>query len=456
MSPSAHLFPYTARRDAFINLVGTFSLLLLLEGGIVVTLICLLAPNLLIKLLLLALFAALLLYLVCGALLTTLRTKHTLTETQLQLHFGSALKADIPRLALASAQQVHEKVGLLAPLTASYDPRQRRITAVFSDQGQILLRLKVPLELKVRRVSCFTESILINVDQPDMLLDMLGLADRQTMQATSDSSSRQQDDLTKTASPRERTSQPPQIGTAAIRVERLTRRFGDRMVVDSLTINIQPGEIYGFLGSNGAGKTTTIRMLVGLLEPSAGHVCIAGHDIWKAPIEARSHLGYVADRALLYERLTGRDFLSFLAQMRGIPLVEATPRIADLLALLELDEHADRLCSSYSFGMKRKLSLAGAMLHQPAVLILDEPLNGLDPRSARRLKDLFLKLAGEGVAIMLSTHDLATAETLCHRVGIIHKGRLLAEGNTTELRRMGGVPDLETVFLNLTEEGVAL
>jgi ABC-2 type transport system ATP-binding protein len=151
--------------------------------------------------------------------------------------------------------------------------------------------------------------------------------------------------------------------------------------------------------------------------------------------------------------------LNFLGQMRGIALLEAEKRIEYLLDLLELTEHKDRLCGSYSFGMKRKLALAGALLHQPQVLILDEPLNGLDPRSARRLKDLFIELAGGGTTILLSTHDLATAETVCHRVGIIHRGRLLTQGSATELERMATLPDLEAVFLTLTaekQEGVAI
>jgi ABC-type multidrug transport system ATPase subunit len=155
---------------------------------------------------------------------------------------------------------------------------------------------------------------------------------------------------------------------------------------------------------------------------------------------------------LLYERLTGHEFLDFMAQMRGLPRLIAHERIASLLDLLELTEHADRLCGAYSFGMKRKLSLAAALLHQPPVLILDEPLNGLDPRSARHLKDLLLEQAGCGTTILFSTHDLATAEAICHRVGIFHKGSLLVEGSAADLRQLASAPDLETVFLNLTNE----
>lgn len=237
-----------------------------------------------------------------------------------------------------------------------------------------------------------------------------------------------------------------------IRTGHLTRTFGSIMAVDDLNLNIQPGEIYGFLGSNGAGKTTTIKMLVGLLEPGSGHAWIVGHDVWTGPLAAKAALGYVADRSILYERLTGREFLAFIGQLRGVPQRETGERIAHLLDLLELTEHADRLCGAYSFGMKRKLSLAGALLHQPQVLILDEPLNGLDPRSARRIKDLFIDLSSAGIAILLSTHDLATAEAVCNRIGIIHRGRLLVEGSAAELRHMAAAPDLEAVFLNLTAD----
>lgn len=232
--------------------------------------------------------------------------------------------------------------------------------------------------------------------------------------------------------------------------ENLSRAFKSFNAVENLNLSIREGEIYGFLGANGAGKTTTMKMLVGLLEPSSGQAWIAGHNVWTEPLAAKGAFGYVADRAILYERLTGREFLNFLAQLRGLPLGQAKERVAHLLDLLELTDHAHRSCGAYSFGMKRKLALAGALLHQPAVLILDEPLNGLDPRSARRLKDLFIERANSGTTILLSTHDLATAEAVCHRVGIIHRGRLLAEGSASELEQMASAPDLEAVFLSLT------
>jgi len=238
----------------------------------------------------------------------------------------------------------------------------------------------------------------------------------------------------------------------AIRTEMLTRTFKSFNAVENLNLAIRGGEIYGFLGANGAGKTTTMKMLVGLLEPSSGRAWIAGHNVWTEPLAAKAASGYVADRAILYERLTGREFLGFLAQLRGIPLKRANERVEHFLDILELADHADRPCSAYSFGVKRKLALAGALLHQPPVLILDEPLNGLDPRSARRLKDLFIERARDGTTILLSTHDLATAETVCHRVGIIHRARLLADGSASELEQIASASDLESVFLSLTSE----
>ena len=238
----------------------------------------------------------------------------------------------------------------------------------------------------------------------------------------------------------------------AIRTESLTRRYKGFIAVDNLNLEVHIGEIYGFLGLNGAGKTTTMKMLVGLLQPDAGHAWISGYDVWEEPMEAKAALGYVADRTMLYDRLTGREFLGFLAQIRGIPEQEATTRIEQLLNMLELKDRGDTACGTYSYGMKRKLVIVGALIHEPPVLIMDEPLNGLDPLSARRLKDLFAELASGGTTIFMSTHDLGTAESICHRVGIIHNGRLLVEGIASELRQVAEAPDLEAVFLSLTAE----
>src|SRR5438067_544808 len=174
-----------------------------------------------------------------------------------------------------------------------------------------------------------------------------------------------------------------------IHSENLTRRYKGFTAVDDLNLAVHRGEIYGFLGSNGAGKTTTMKMLVGLLQPDSGHAWIDGHNVWKEPQAAKSAFGYIADHTMLYDRLTGREFLDFLAQIRGMPEQESRGHIEQLLDILELSDRADTACGTYSFGMKRKLAIAGALIHEPQVLILDEPLNGLDPLSSRRLKNLF-------------------------------------------------------------------
>lgn len=445
MPVSPQQFTYTTNRTMFRSALLTLCMLFLVEGGVIVLLMLLFIPGLLLKLLSLTAFITFIIAIFFGSFMATSRTSHLLTATALQLHFGLAFKVALPRSALASASPVRERISPFAPLIASYDAKRSRITAAFSDQGQILLNLHEPLHLKVGHRVQSVESILINVDQRDELLAALKIQTATT----------EKEPLS--PSPLKRTFSASGLSASAntqpaISIRSLVRTFGDFVAVDQLTIAIQPGEIYGFLGSNGAGKTTTIKMLVGLLQPDSGQVIIAGNNMWQNSVAAKSHIGYVADRAILYERLTGRDFLNFIAQMRGLPLMESEQRITSLLALLDLDQHADRLCGSYSFGMKRKLSLAAALLHQPTILILDEPLNGLDPRSARRLKDLFVEQATRGTAIMLSTHDLATAQEVCHRVGIIHKGRLLAEGSATELRTVLATPSLEAAFLTLTEE----
>lgn len=390
--------------------------------------------------------------------LSPLKTHHSLSATYLHLHFGMQLNIRLPRTAIAAIRLVH-KHEVVQILGVRYDTRHRRLIAVMAPHGQVLLTLDPPQRLQVdvlRR--CLVETILINVDQPDVLLVVLDPGanhplptDHSTVYSiggTNDPT----DQCLRTDMTRAAISTNQDLGKLALQVEGLTRRYHDMVAVDNLNLFIQPGEIYGFLGPNGAGKTTTIQMLVGLLYPHAGRVIMNGHDIWREPVASKATFGYVPDRAILYDRLTGQEFLHFLAQMRGITLSEAEPRIADLLALLDLEVHANQMCETYSFGMQRKLALAGALVHQPTVLILDEPLNGLDPRSARRLKDLFAALACQGITIFLSTHDLAMVEAICTRVGIIQRGRLVAEGSTAELRARAAAPDLEAVFLQLTSQ----
>ncbi|MCA9935134.1 MAG: ABC transporter ATP-binding protein [Anaerolineales bacterium] len=233
----------------------------------------------------------------------------------------------------------------------------------------------------------------------------------------------------------------------------LTRRFGAVTAVSNLHLTVHPGEIYGFLGPNGAGKTTTIRMLVGLLRPSGGTAVIAGHDIQQKPLAVKRAVGYLAQSPPMYERLTGREFLRFVGGLYGLDDAICDERGAELLALLELTEKAEQLIEGYSGGMRHKLGLCAALLHRPQVLVLDEPLAGLDPYSARRVKDLLHELAGQGTTVFFSTHTLEIAERVCDRVGILQQGSLIAEGTMAELRQMAqstAESTLEELFLQLT------
>ena len=453
MKEPAQVFTYAARRGAYLTSVCTLAFLFLTDVGLLVFLIFLFIHTTMLKLVLLALVAALY-FSALGLWLLPLWTKHRLTETHLSLHYGRALKVNIPRTAIAAAWPVRERLTMLEPLAARYDAKKGRVVAAASDQGQVLLRLDKPNALKVGRSTVLVETLLINVDERLEFLAALAAPGAAPVAAPPQLLVQQNEPPTLPAmreipSPAESTSLS---AATALRIEGLTRRFGGLTAVDNLHLAIRQGEIYGLLGSNGAGKTTTMKMLVGLLQPSEGRTWIAGHDVWAQPLAAKAAFGYVADRSLLYERLTGREFLAFLGQIRGMPLKKTEERVECLLDLLELREHADRMSGAYSFGMKRKLSLAGALLHQPQVLILDEPLNGLDPRSARRLKELFGELAAGGATILLSTHDLATAEAVCHHIGIMHRGRLLASGSASELRQVASASDLESVFLSLTAD----
>lgn len=453
MKEPAQIFTYSAKPGAYLTTVCTLAFLFLTDVGLLVFLIFLFIHSNVLKLVLLALVAALY-FSAIGLWLLPLWTKHRLTETHLSLHYGRAFKVNIPRTAIAAAQPTRERLTMLEPLAARYDANKGRIVASSSDQGQVLLRLDKPHALKVGRSSVLADTVLINVDERLEFLAALGTPSAAPVASPSQMLVRQ-DEYHSLPAMREippSADRTPLSAATALRIEGLTRRFGSLIAVDHLHLALRQGEIYGFLGSNGAGKTTTMKMLVGLLQPSEGRAWIAGYDVWTQPLAAKAVFGYVADRSLLYERLTGREFLAFLGQIRGMPLKKTEERLECLLALLELTEHADRLCGAYSFGMKRKLSLAGALLHQPPVLILDEPLSGLDPRSAHRLKDLFRELAAGGATILLSTHDLATAEAVCHRIGIMHRGRLLASGSASELRQVASASDLESVFLSLTTD----
>ena len=242
----------------------------------------------------------------------------------------------------------------------------------------------------------------------------------------------------------------------------LTKIYGQGVggfrAVDSLTLRVAPGELFGFLGPNGAGKTTTIKMLVGLLRPSAGTARIAGFDVQSQAAPAKRRTGYVPDNPFLYDKLTGREFLDFIADLYSLPTGPVRrAKAGGLLSLLDLDAQADKLIGGYSRGMRQKLALAAALLPDPQALFLDEPTVGLDPGSVRRLKDILRAQCRErGAAVFLSTHTLEVAAEICDRVGIFHRGRLIAEGSPAALSAQAASGRLEDVFLTLTAESPAL
>jgi ABC-2 type transport system ATP-binding protein len=236
----------------------------------------------------------------------------------------------------------------------------------------------------------------------------------------------------------------------AILARGLGREFAGRWAVRDLDLSVQPGEIYGFLGQNGAGKTTTLRLLAGLLQPTAGSVRIAGLDHRSSRRALQQLLGFAPDTPPIHDYLTGRQYIDLVASLWRVPRRERDLRAARLLPLLGLDQQADELSKGYSHGTRKKLHLAAVLTTQPSVLLLDEPTSGLDPLSVRRLKDLLLAEAARGTAVLLSTHGLELAEQVCHRIGIIASGRLRAEGTVASLRAAAGDASLESVFLRAT------
>ena len=237
-----------------------------------------------------------------------------------------------------------------------------------------------------------------------------------------------------------------------IETRNLVKRYGDKLAVKDVTFDVHGGEIFGFLGPNGAGKTTTIKMIVGLLQPTSGSVKVAGFDVQSQSLLAKAASGYVPDTPNLYAKLSGRELLRFVGDLYSLERGQVARRIDELLRVLELTAAADDTIDSYSHGMQQKASLAAALVHDPRVLVLDEPTVGLDPRSARLIKDILRQLADRGAAVMLSTHILEIAERMCDRIGIINKGELVAMGTMDELRNLGksGETSLEDIFLGLT------
>ena len=232
----------------------------------------------------------------------------------------------------------------------------------------------------------------------------------------------------------------------------IVKRYGGFTAVNGIDLTVPRGEIFGFLGPNGAGKTTTIRMVAGVLEPTAGEIIIGGNDLGRHPMQAKSRIGYIPDRPYLYEKLSGGEFLRFVAGLWGKDENSAEERADGLLEIFSLSEWKDELIESYSHGMRQKLLITSALIHQPELIVVDEPMVGLDPRSARILKDLFRAFANRGGTVFLSSHTLEVVEVVCDRIAIIRNGDIIAKGTMDDLRTQvdSGEARLEEIFLKMT------
>ena len=238
----------------------------------------------------------------------------------------------------------------------------------------------------------------------------------------------------------------------AVELQGVVKRYSEIIAVDEVDLTINKGEIFGLLGPNGSGKSTTLKMLLGLVQPDSGEVKVLGIDVQKDPVKVKRLLGYVPESPRLYEFLTGIEYLDFIGDIFGMQTAEKKKRITEYLKALQLEGREGDMISGYSDGMKQKIALISAFLYKPKLLILDEPLSALDPRSARIVKDSLNQLKKQGITTIMSTHVLEIAQAICDRIGIMYQGRILALGNMRELRQMSKLPDsgLEDIFLKLT------
>ncbi|WP_048149081.1 ABC transporter ATP-binding protein [Palaeococcus ferrophilus] len=236
-----------------------------------------------------------------------------------------------------------------------------------------------------------------------------------------------------------------------IRVESLVKKYGPKTAVDGISFHVDDGEIYGLLGPNGSGKSTTMKILAGILRPTSGKVVVNGIDAARNPLEVKKIVGYVPETPVLYESLTPSELFNFVGSIRGIPKETLEERVKRLVKAFGIEEYLEQFIGTLSFGTQQKVSIITALLHEPAVLVLDESMNGLDPKSARILRELLLEFKREGKSIVFSTHVLQLAEMVCDKIGLIYRGKLIAEGTIEELKERAHEENLEDVFLKLTE-----
>ena len=236
-----------------------------------------------------------------------------------------------------------------------------------------------------------------------------------------------------------------------ILVENLVKRYFEKIVLDGISFKVEDGEIYGFLGPNGSGKSTTLKILAGVLKPTSGKVEIEGIDVVSNPIEVKKIIGYVPETPTLYESLTPAELFSFIGGIRGIDEKILKERVDRFVEAFEIEKYMNQFIGTLSFGTKQKISLIASFLHDPKVIIMDESMNGLDPKSARILRELLLRFRDEGKSIIFSTHVLPLAEMICDRIGLIYEGKLIAEGTMDELREKAQEENLEDIFLKLTK-----
>ncbi len=234
-------------------------------------------------------------------------------------------------------------------------------------------------------------------------------------------------------------------------VENLAKKYFEKVVVDSISFKVENGEIYGFLGPNGSGKSTTLKILAGVLKPTSGRAEIEGIDVVSNPVEVKKIIGYVPETPTLYESLTPAELFSFIGGIRGIDEKILKERVNRFVEAFEIGEYMNQFIGTLSFGTKQKISLIASFLHDPKVIIMDESMNGLDPKSARILRELLIKFRDDGKSIIFSTHVLPLAEMICDRIGLIYEGKLIAEGTMDELREKAQEENLEDIFLKLTK-----